>query len=324
MRNEITLNHGSGGRQMHELIEKNIKKVLGENTTSDDSAVVEINGRVAFTTDSYVVDPLFFPGGNIGALAVSGTVNDLLTCGAYPKFLSLALIIEDGFSINQLDEIIKTIAIFAKDAGIRIVTGDTKVVERGKGDGIFINTAGVGSVPEGRNISSSLVKPGDIIMVTGDMGTHEMAMFKARENPPFELNIVSDVAPLNIQTLDLLRRTSDIHCIKDPTRGGLASALHEISTNSSCSIEIDESSVPVHPQVAGACALLGFDPLYMANEGKFIITGEAAIEEHVKNVFPDAVTIGKVTSGSDVYLKTEGGGIRRLGMLETMQLPRIC
>lgn len=320
----ITLNHGSGGRQMHELITDVFAKAFGDHTGNDDSAVFPSRGNIAFTTDSYVVSPLFFPGGNIGALAISGTVNDLCTSGALPAYLSCGLIIEDGFPMSDLKTIIKTMAEYADLAGVRIITGDTKVVERGKADGIFINTAGVGFVPEGRRISSSLAIDGDIIMITGETATHEMALFKARENPPFALDIESDVKPLSREIASLLDKTDLIHSMKDPTRGGLAGVCREISMNSNVQIELEEDAIPVQRQVASACALLGFDPLYMANEGKMVIVGRPEIEASVKSVFPQAAVIGTVKSGSGTFLRTTGGGLRRIGMLETTQLPRIC
>lgn len=327
----ITLTHGSGGRQMHELIREHLMSRLenGILEKMEDSAVLEnLNkGRLAMTTDSYVVSPIFFKGGDIGSLCVCGTVNDLATCGAIPSYLSLAFILEEGFPISDLRKIINSIAETATKAGVKIVTGDTKVVEKGKGDGIYINTCGVGFIPEGVNLSTYNGAPGDLIAITGPIGNHETAMMLARGMLNFETEIQSDAAPLNKKIEELLKRTRDIKAVKDPTRGGLASALTEIAENSACTIELYESALPVDKEVRAVCELTGLDPLYLANEGKYVIVLKNEALPSLKAVFPEASIIGKIREKSErgkVLMETATGGIRRIAMLERTQLPRIC
>ena len=328
---KITLTHGSGGRQMHSLIHDHLISKLKNGILEklDDSAQLtnKKTGELAMTTDSYVVSPLFFKGGDIGRLCICGTVNDLATSGAEAAYLSLSFILEEGFLISDLKKIINSIAETAEEAGIIIVTGDTKVVEKGKGDGIYINTCGIGFIPDGVNLSSHNAKPGDIVAVTGPIGNHETALMLARKLLKFETDIQSDAAPLNKSVSRLLKKTNGIKTIKDPTRGGLASALYEIAGNSSCEILLNEESIPVDKNVQAVCDLAGLDPLYLANEGKYIIVCKPESSDAILKVFPHTSFIGKITqpvSPGRVIMETESGGMRKIGMLETTQLPRIC
>lgn len=331
MNDQITLTHGSGGRQMHSLINDYLMSHLknGILEKMDDSAVLpnSVNSRIAMTTDSFVVSPLFFKGGDIGRLAICGTVNDLATSGAVPSYLSLAFILEEGFPLTDLQRIIQSIAQTAEEANIKIVTGDTKVVEKGKGDGIYINTCGVGFIPEGIEISSFNAQPGDIAVLTGPIGNHEISLLLARKLFDFHTTVESDATPLNRKVEELLLMCPQIHSIKDPTRGGLASALFEISQNSSCSVLLDEGNIPVDREVKAICELTGLDPLYLANEGKYLLICPEESFDSVQSVFPEAAKIGKLTIKEEnpkVLMETVSGGIRRLAMLEQTQLPRIC
>lgn len=327
----ITLTHGSGGRQMHDLIRNELMAKLGNGILErmDDSAVLvnESAGRLAMTTDSYVVSPLFFKGGDIGRLCICGTVNDLATSGAVPAYLSLAFILEEGFPLENLSKIIDSIARTAKEANVKIVTGDTKVVEKGKGDGIYINTCGVGFIPEGVDLSTYNGEPGDLIVVTGPIGNHETALMLERGMLNFHTEISSDAAPLNRKIEELLKNTNAIKTVKDPTRGGLASALTEIADNSKCTIVLDESSLPVDKEVRAVCELTGLDPIYLANEGKYVIVLKEEAVEFLNKVFPEASIIGKISEQAEkgkVLMETLSGGMRRIAMLERTQLPRIC
>ncbi|HLE11368.1 MAG: hydrogenase expression/formation protein HypE [Bdellovibrionales bacterium RIFOXYD12_FULL_39_22] len=333
MNNSINLTHGSGGTQMHQFIKERIMAKLGNNILEkmDDAAVMENqkSSQIAMTTDSFVVNPLFFPGGDIGRLAICGTVNDLATSGAVAHALSLAFILEDGILFSDLDKIIDSIATTAKEARIKIVTGDTKVVERGKCDKIFINTTGLGFINEGISISSHKAQPQDCVYITGTMGNHEVALMKARELFDFSITTQSDVAPLNVAVNKLLSLTKNIHTIKDPTRGGVASALREICEHSQCTIKIFEEHLPVDKDVHAVCDLLGLDPLYLANEGKFIIIAPESSHSQIMQAFPQSSIIGEViktlTNNKDeLLLETISGGMRKIRMLDTMQLPRIC
>lgn len=332
MSNEkITLTHGSGGRQMHDLIQRHLISKLGNGILEklDDSAVLENRGnsRLAMTTDSYVVSPLFFEGGDIGRLCICGTVNDLATSGARASYLSLAFILEEGFPIADLIRIIDSIAETSKEADVKIVTGDTKVVEKGKGDGIYINTCGIGFIPEGASLSTYNGEPGDLVFVTGPIGNHETALMLARNMLKFNASIKSDAAPLNKKIEQLLNLTNQIKTVKDPTRGGLASALTEIAGNSSCTIVLDETKLPVDKEVRAVCDLAGLDPLYLANEGKYVIIGNPETGKNIKQVFPESVAIGRISHRSEsgkVLMETASGGLRRIAMLERTQLPRIC
>jgi hydrogenase expression/formation protein HypE len=269
----ILLGHGSGGKLSAELIRDIFLPRLNNPALArlDDQAIVTIHGqRLAFTTDSFVVKPLFFPGGDIGSLAVHGTVNDLAMGGATPLFLSAAFIVEEGFSIEQLRRVVDSMHRAASEAGVEIVTGDTKVVEKGKGDGLFITTSGIGSVPEGVDLSADRARPGDKVLLSGSIGDHGIAILAQREGLEFETTIESDSAALHTLVADMLGVSREIRCMRDPTRGGLSSSLNEIAQQSRVGIELEERSIPVRDEVRGACELLGLDPLYVANEGKLI------------------------------------------------------
>ncbi len=331
----ILLAHGSGGKLMHELIEKYFVKAFGNEylNSLDDAASLPLKGsQFAFTTDTYVVNPIFFKGVNIGRLAVCGTVNDLSMKGAIPKYLSCAFLIEEGFSLKDLEEIINSMVEAAKEAGVVIVTGDTKVVERGSADKIFINTAGVGVIPEGVSISGSNAKLGDVVIVSGTIGDHGIAVLSEREGIAFESNIESDVAPLNKLVEEVLKVTKNVHVLRDPTRGGLSSTLNEIALHSNVGIIISEEKIPIKEEVLGACEMLGFDPLHVANEGKLIAILPEEEAEKVLQVMrnnpygKEAAIIGEVKEEpkGKVLVKTLIGTNRILDMLVGEQLPRIC
>ncbi|MGI6367243.1 MAG: hydrogenase expression/formation protein HypE [Anaerolineae bacterium] len=332
----VLLSHGSGGVQSQELIEQIFVRHLGNATLDgmEDSAVVDApeGGRIALTTDSFVVQPLFFPGGDIGKLSVCGTVNDLSMRGARPVYLTSGFIIEEGFPLAQLERIVASQAATAQAAGVRVVAGDTKVVERGKGDGVFINTAGVGVLPQGIDISAGNAQVGDVVLVNGAVGDHGLAIMTLREGLAFSSPLRSDCAPLNDLVASMLAACPAIHVLRDPTRGGLATTLNELAQRSRVGIEIEESQVPVHTEVAAAAELLGLDPLYSANEGKLIaIVPEAeapallrAMRSHPLGA--EAAVIGRVTETypGTVILRTLLGTRRVLDMLSGEQLPRIC
>ncbi len=330
----IQLAHGGGGRRMHRLIEGLFLHAFSnpQLDARHDGAVFEVAGqRLAFTTDSYVVDPIFFPGGDIGSLAVNGTVNDLAMCGARPLHLSAGLIIEEGLLTADLERVVASMRDAAAQAGATIVTGDTKVVDKGKGDRIFINTAGIGVCEGQRAVGPAEVRPGDAIIVSGDIGRHAVAVLAARDDLGLESEIASDCAPLAGPALDLLRQDVEVHCLRDLTRGGLASALVEIAETSKLNIVLDEASIPVRDDVRGACELLGFDPLYLANEGRFVAfvpetaaeTAQSILREHA--VTRDCTVVGRVgEGGSRVEMTSLIGGRRRIDMLSGEQLPRIC
>jgi len=268
----VMLAHGGGGKLMKDLIEKMFVPTFSNEILAQqhDSSVVEILGaKIAFTTDSFVVNPLFFPGGDIGSLAVNGTVNDLAMSGAKPLFLSAGLILEEGFPMEKLWEIVNSMQAAAKKANVQFITGDTKVVDKGKGDGVFINTSGIGIVGTELEIAPKSVQAGDVILVNGDLGRHGIAIMAQREGLEFETEIESDCAPLADLVLKMIDAGIEIHCLRDLTRGGLASALNEIASSANLQIEIDEKAIPVREDVHGACEILGFDPLYVANEGRF-------------------------------------------------------
>lgn len=332
---KVDLNYGAGGRQMQQFIKKCIVDKLSNGILErlDDCAILENqkNSRMAMTSDSFVVSPLFFEGGDIGRLCIAGTVNDLATSGAQAHAMSLAFIIEEGMDLDVLERITDSIAQTAQEAQVKIVTGDTKVVEKGKGDGLFINTCAIGFIPEEVQLSTYNAKLGDAVIVTGSLGNHEVALMKARKMISFDLHVESDVAPLNLKVKKLLEssRVSDFHVIKDPTRGGLASALHEIAEHSQVDILLQESQLPIDPEVKAVCELAGFDPLYMANEGKFVIVATKGCFEEVQKIFgSSAQIVGYVQQMTGakptLSLETKLGALRRVGPLETMQLPRIC
>lgn len=332
----ILLGHGSGGKLSHELLDNLIVPTLSGITQSDqnDAAVLAAqNGRLAFTTDSYVVDPIFFPGGNIGDLAIHGTVNDLAMSGAKPLAISVGLIIEEGLPVDDLRKILETMRDAATEAGVSIVTGDTKVVPRGKADKLFINTSGIGVIEHELTITGSNAKVGDKILINGNIGDHGMAVLASREGLELESNIKTDSAPLNNMAQTLAEQLGDqLHTLRDPTRGGVATTLKEIALQSKIEITLDETSLPVDPAVGGACAILGLDPLFVANEGKLLafVAPEAAeqalaiMQEHKYG--SQAAIIGEVTAEADgkVRLQTAIGGLRAIEMLAGEQLPRIC
>jgi hydrogenase expression/formation protein HypE len=330
----VEIAHGGGGLLMHRLIDRVIRPAFGlpEGGVAHDGAVFEFgNSRLAFTTDSYVVRPLFFPGGDIGSLAVNGTVNDLAMCGAQPLYLSVGLILEEGLPIAQLRRVVASMRQAADAAGVRLVTGDTKVVERGKGDGIYVNTAGVGAVRPGVAVEPRRVRPGDAVLLSGDIGRHGIAVMAAREGFGFEGDIASDCAPLAATVMRLIDADIELHCLRDPTRGGLATTLVEIANAGEVTIRIEETSIAISAPVRGACELLGLDPLYVANEGCFVAfvpqhaaaSALAVLREGVGGC--RAAIIGRVeAAGRAVLLDGVIGGTRALDMLSGEQLPRIC
>ena len=334
MGDKILLAHGSGSRLSHDLIEKILAPPLNNPILSrmDDSAVFELSGKIAFTTDSYVVSPIFFPGGDIGRLAVCGTVNDLSMSGARPLYISLALIIEEGLEIEELRRVIESVRGTAEEAGVIIVTGDTKVVNRGKADRLFINTSGIGLIDGAADISGSNARPGDRIILSGGIGEHGMAVMSKREGLQFNLPVTSDCAPLNRLVADMLAASRRIHSLRDPTRGGLASTLNEFARQSGVGISIEEAKIPIHYGVRGACELLGLDPLYIANEGKLVAVVDQGDAEIVlaamrKNKYGvQAAIIGEVTAEHKgrVVMKTGIGSSRIVDMPAGEILPRIC
>jgi hydrogenase expression/formation protein HypE len=332
----ITLSHGSGGKATRNLIEGLFGPAFSNPLLDrmDDAAVLDVgSARIAFTTDTYVVSPLFFPGGDIGKLAVHGTINDLAMGGAQPLYLSAGFILEEGFPVGDLRRIAESMAAAARDAGVAIVTGDTKVVQRGKADGVFINTAGVGVVRAAHPIGQGCAVPGDKVLLSGSVGDHGIAIMLAREALDIESELQSDSAPLHTLVADLLAAAgSGLHCLKDPTRGGVATTLNEIALASDVSIGLDEQLIPVRADVRGACEILGLDPLTIANEGKLIAVvaaGQADAALAAMRAHPfgrEAAVIGEVRAEPEgiVFLRTDMGGTRVLDMLVGDPLPRIC
>ena len=334
MGDKIILAHGSGGKLAHELVEKGFLQALSNPLLDklDDSAVFDLRGRLAFTTDSYVVNPIFFPGGDIGKLAVCGTVNDLSMSGAVPLYLSLAFIIEEGFPREDLMRTVSSVQAAAAEAGVEVVTGDTKVVNRGSADKLFVNTAGLGIVPEGVEISGSKAQPGDKIILSGTIGDHGIAVLSQREGLSFSTELKSDCAPLNRLVAEMIEASSQIHCLRDPTRGGLATTLNELAAQSKVGIRIEEKKIPVREEVRAACEMLGFDPLYMANEGKLVAVvapedAEAVLNRMRQSTYGwDAAIIGEVMQDKHgrVVMRTSLGASRIIDMLVGDPLPRIC
>ncbi|HEX6502240.1 MAG TPA: hydrogenase expression/formation protein HypE [Terriglobales bacterium] len=331
----ILLGHGSGGKLSAELVRDLFLPAFFNPALSrlDDQAIVNVNGtRIAMTTDSFVVKPLFFPGGDIGSLAVHGTVNDLAMGGATPLFLSAAFIIEEGLPMDTLQRVVASLRQAADAAGIAIITGDTKVVEKGSGDGIFINTTGIGIVPDGLELSANRARQGDKVLLSGSIGDHGIAILAQREGLEFETTIQSDSVALHGLVADMLRVTHDLRCMRDPTRGGLSSTLNEIAEQSHVGMELVESAIPIREEVRGACELLGLDPLYVANEGKLVAIVPADVAERVLTAMRQnplgehAQIIGTVTAGSPglVTMRTPLGTTRVVDMLAGDQLPRIC
>jgi hydrogenase expression/formation protein HypE len=331
---KILLAHGSGGKLSHDLVEKNFIPLLKNPLLDklDDAAVFELSGRLAFTTDSYVVSPIFFPGGDIGKLAVCGTVNDLAMSGATPLYLSLSLVIEEGFPLADLEKVMTSIQRTAEEAEVKVVTGDTKVVNRGSADKLFINTAGIGLVPPEVDISGSRASPGDKIILSGTIGEHGMAILSRREGLQFSAPIESDCAPLNKLVSEMLKASRRIHCLRDPTRGGLASTLNELAGQSEVGIRIEEAKIPVPDAVQAACELLGFDPLYVANEGKLVaMVPESDAKRVLARMRRDpcgtrSAIIGEVVAEHPgrVVMTTRLGASRIVDMLVGELLPRIC
>ena len=335
---KITLSHGSGGKATHNLIEGVFAPAFSNPLLDamDDSAVFGVNGtgqRLAFTTDTYVVSPLFFAGGNIGKLAVHGTINDLSMAGAQPLYLSAGFILEEGFPIAELRRIVDSMAKAAQEAGVAIVTGDTKVVQRGKADGVFINTAGVGIVRTTWPIGQTQLQSGDKVLLSGAVGDHGIAIMMAREALEIETDVESDSAPLHTLVAAVLEAAGEgVHCLKDPTRGGVATSLNEMAMGSEVSIALDEHAVPVHMGVRGACEILGLDPLTIANEGKLlaIVAGEkaeaalAAMRNHPLGREAAIIGVVQAEPAGMVFLRTDIGGTRVLDMLVGDPLPRIC
>lgn len=331
----ILLGHGSGGRMSADLLQGILLPAL-QNPVLDrlnDQAVVQFGGaRLAFTTDSFVVKPLFFPGGDIGALAVNGTVNDLAVGGARPLYLSLALILEEGLPMEKLRRVMESIRVAAAVAGVTVITGDTKVVEKGSGDGIFVNTSGIGVVAPGVELSADRARPGDRVLLSGTIGDHGVTILSQREGLEFAGEVASDTAALHSLVADMIAASTEIRCLRDPTRGGLSSSLNEIAARSGVGIELEEKAIPVREEVQGACEMLGLDPLYVANEGKLIaIVGPDSAEKvlaamHANRLGKDAQIIGTVagTHPAMVMMRTRLGTSRIVDMLAGDQLPRIC
>jgi hydrogenase expression/formation protein HypE len=334
-KNTILLDHGSGGKMSHLLVRDLVLPIFDNAILSPlhDGAVFDIDDqRLAFSTDTFVVDPIFFPGGSIGDLAVNGTVNDLAMCGAEPLYLSVGLIIEEGFSRKDLEKILKNMNKAAEKASVKVVTGDTKVVPKGAVDKIFVNTSGIGKIPHGVDISSRNARAGDKIILSGTMGDHGVAVLTQREGMTFDIPVKSDTAPLNHMVERMVSVCPDIHVLRDPTRGGVGTALNEIAGKSGVGVKIYEEKIPLKDSVAGICELLGFDPLYVPNEGKLIAfvapdhTGKVLTAIKKDEFGKDACIIGEVISDHPdrVMMKTRIGGIRIVDMLTGDQLPRIC
>lgn len=331
----INLGHGSGGLLTHRLLQSGVFDLFKNDLLNQqhDGAIFQLQGKLAFSTDSYVVSPIFFPGGNIGDLAVNGTVNDLAMCGAKAKYLSLGFIIEEGFAMNEFWEVLAAIKFAAAKANIQIITGDTKVVDKGKGDKIFINTSGIGIVHPKANIHHKNIQSGDVIIVSGNIASHGIAIMSLRKGLEFETSIQSDTTNLNYTILSLIEKFGNsIKFLRDPTRGGVASVLNEIAELTQLGFLLEQKLIPVDEQVDGACEMLGLDPLYVANEGLFIAVVEKEIagdfvaqlkkDENGKN----AAAIGEVTSNNagKVIMKSKIGGKRIVNYLTGEQLPRIC
>jgi hydrogenase expression/formation protein HypE len=331
----VDMSHGGGGRAMAQLIDELFRRAFDNEWLrqgNDQAAFTVPPGRLVMATDSHVVSPLFFPGGDIGCLSVHGTINDVAMSGAVPLYLAAGFILEEGFALADLKRIVDSMAAASREAGVPVVTGDTKVVEKGKGDGVFITTTGVGVVPEGVQISGDRARPGDRILVSGTIGDHGVAIMSLRENLSFETTIRSDTAALHGLVAAMVHAAPGIHCLRDPTRGGLATTLNELATQSGAGMLIDEAAVPVQRPVAAACEFLGLDPLYVANEGKLIAICAPEDTERLLQAMRahplgrDAAVIGEVIEDRHhfVQLRTRFGGKRNVDWLTGDQLPRIC
>ena len=331
----VELSHGGGGRAMAQLIAELFASHLGNEYLAqgnDGALLPPPGGRLVVSTDSHVVSPLFFPGGDIGSLAVHGTVNDVAVMGAQPLYLTAAFILEEGFALADLARIVGSMAEAARRAGVRLVAGDTKVVEQGKGDGLFITTTGVGVMPEGLTLSGDRAKPGDAVLLSGTIGDHGMAIMSRRENLAFDAPILSDSAALNGLTAAMLATGAELRLMRDPTRGGLAATLNEIAHQSGIGIHLDEAAIPVKPEVEAACELLGLDPLYIANEGKLIAVCAERDADRLLSAMRAhplgraAARIGRVVEDDRhfVQMQTRFGGRRMVDWLSGEQLPRIC
>ncbi len=332
---KVTLDHGSGGKISHSLMTAVMLPVFDNPILAElnDGAIFELNGRrLAFTTDSYTVDPIFFPGGHIGELAINGTVNDIAMCGGSPLYLSVGLIIEEGFAMADLERIVRGMGAAAHRAGVTVVTGDTKVVPKGAADKIFINTSGLGLIPEDVDVGSTKARVGDQVILSGTMADHGVTILTQREGLSFESSLTSDSAPLNRMVAEMFSVSTSIHVLRDPTRGGVGTALNEIAQKSRVGVTIVENRIPLKPQVAGICELLGFDPLYLANEGKLLAIVAAEHAGRILDVIRqneygrDAAVIGEVVADHPgrVTMETRIGGHRIVDMLTGEQLPRIC
>lgn len=336
----VLLGHGSGGTMMKRIIDEVFFEAYADEELLEGNDAASLPApaageRIAYSTDSFVVTPHFFPGGDIGRLAVCGTVNDVATSGAVPKYLSCGFILEEGFPVADLKLICKSMAEMAKEAGVHIVTGDTKVVNRGHGDGVFINTSGIGFIPEGVNLSGAFCKPGDKVLVTGTMGDHGITIMSCREELSFNADIQTDAAPLNHLIAEVIAAAPDTRCFRDPTRGGLASTLNELAAQSGVDFIVEEGAVPVKDAVLGACEMLGYDVYQVANEGKMVCVvpaeqAEAALAAMRANKYgADAAIIGEVVETPEerdprVSIRTGFGALRIMDMLVGEQLPRIC
>ncbi len=332
---KVDMTHGSGGRAMAQLVEELFVKHLDNELlrqANDQAAFDVTDGRMVMSVDGHVISPLFFPGGDIGSLAVHGTINDVAMSGAVPLYLAAGFILEEGFPLADLERIVTSMARAATEAGVPVVTGDTKVVERGKGDGVFITTTGVGRVPDGVEISGDRARPGDAILVSGSVGDHGVTIMSSRENLEFETSIESDSAALHGLVAELVAASDTIHCLRDPTRGGLATTLNELAQQSGVGMHLDEENIPVKPAVEAACELLGLDPMYVANEGKLVCICDPAHADRLLDVMRshplgrDAAIIGEVVEDPHgfVQMQTGFGGSRILDWLTGEQLPRIC
>jgi hydrogenase expression/formation protein HypE len=331
----ITLGHGSGGKLTNRLLDESVFKLFKNELLDSrhDGAIFNLNGKTAFTTDSFVVSPIFFPGGNIGELAVNGTINDLAMCGAIPKYISLGLILEEGLPLAELWEVLLGVKTAAEKAGVLIATGDTKVVERGKGDKLFVNTTGVGDLHPDANISIERIQEGDLILVSGPIANHGIAIMSVREGLEFESDVVSDTRPLNTMVKSMLDSFGpDIKLLRDPTRGGIATVLNEITGQIQTGIDIFETELPIDNTVSAACEMLGLDPLYVANEGIFVAVVNSSRADEIASLLRNfeagrsTSIIGQITTEhpSKVILKSAIGGRRVVNMLPGDQLPRIC